>query len=315
MKTEDSIGKFVKMKAILSDATPLVSVVVVCFNHEKYVEQCIDTIFSQTYQNIEVFVIDNGSSDGSITNIESSRYFGRFVFIKNKGSKLTPSLNNVIKILRGRYYAFTAADDYHKPTRIINQVKVMEEDPSVGACSGHIIVVDSEGKEERRQHRMKSERFISHEDLLLRNYFFPAPAAMLRAEALHEVCGYCEETQLEDYYLWLRLTTTKWTLKYIGETLSFYRRHGNNLSKNYKLVFEDKISLIEKFGCVKLKSKALIKAHCDQFKILAKTNWKDAIYFILSNFSFNWLCNGSFYNGCFRLIIPKVILDFLGVER
>ena len=106
---------------------PLVSVIVPCYNHEKYVEETIESIVNQTYENIELIVIDDGSKDASPQIIEelSKKYNFKFIHRSNKG--LSATLNEGIRLSQGKYISVCASDDKLKLDKIEKQVKFMEE--------------------------------------------------------------------------------------------------------------------------------------------------------------------------------------------
>ena len=83
---------------------PLVSVVVPCYNHEKYVKETIESIVNQTYKNIELIVIDDGSKDNSVKVIQelADKYGFTFIHRPNKG--LSATLNEGIRLSKGKYF-------------------------------------------------------------------------------------------------------------------------------------------------------------------------------------------------------------------
>ena len=99
-------------------SNPLVSVIIPSYNHEQYVTKAIKSVFSQTYKNIELIVIDDGSKDHSVKKILElkKRYPFKFIARKNKG--LASTLNEAIKLAKGVYITFLASDDYYLPQRI-----------------------------------------------------------------------------------------------------------------------------------------------------------------------------------------------------
>ena len=98
----------------------LISVIVPAYNHEKYIEECIRSIMAQTYQNIELLVIDDGSKDGTFEILkalkpECEKRFVRVVFEtqENQGTRVT--LNRLIDLAQGQYLYTIASDDMAKP--------------------------------------------------------------------------------------------------------------------------------------------------------------------------------------------------------
>ena len=113
---------------------PLVSVLIPCYNCEKYVEEAVMSIIEQSYSNLEILVIDDGSTDntGSILQ-ELAQKDSRIRYIKNETNlKLIRTLNKGIDLCRGKYIARMDADDISLPTRIVKQVNFLEKHPDIG---------------------------------------------------------------------------------------------------------------------------------------------------------------------------------------
>ena len=92
----------------------LITVIVTCYNHEKYIEQCLRSVFNQTYQNIELIVLDDGSTDGSkqiiLKTLKDSPFEVRFESHKNMG--VVKTRNKGIELINGKYFLFVDSDDY-----------------------------------------------------------------------------------------------------------------------------------------------------------------------------------------------------------
>ncbi len=101
----------------------LVSVIVPVYNVEKYLCQCIDTILSQTYRNLEVILVDDGSIDGSPKICDDySRKDQRIFVIHKKNGGLSDARNEGLKIAKGKYVMFMDSDDYWADTEVLNRV-------------------------------------------------------------------------------------------------------------------------------------------------------------------------------------------------
>ena len=95
----------------------LVSIVVTCYNHEKYIEQCLRSIFNQTYSNIELIVINDGSTDGSDSVIKRALQevpFEKYKYISHSNKGLVVSRNIGLEIVTGDFLLFVDSDNYLK---------------------------------------------------------------------------------------------------------------------------------------------------------------------------------------------------------
>ncbi|MEL6495212.1 MAG: glycosyltransferase [Cyanobacteria bacterium J06623_7] len=105
--------------------TPLVSVIIPCFNAEAWVAEAIDSVLEQTYQSLEIIVIDDGSSDRSLSIIQSYGAAVRWRSISNQGANHARNLG--FSLARGKYIQYLDADDYLLPKKIAQQVKYLEK--------------------------------------------------------------------------------------------------------------------------------------------------------------------------------------------
>ena len=132
---------------------PLVSVVVPCYNHEKYVKETIESIINQTYKNIELIVIDDGSKDNSVEAIKEmipacEKRFPRFEFRHRENKGLSATLNEMVDWAEGKYFTGCASDDIMLPSKISLLVEKLESsDDSYSVAFGDAIFIDDNSNE------------------------------------------------------------------------------------------------------------------------------------------------------------------------
>ena len=124
---------------------PLVSVILPVYNCEKYIKQSIQSILSQTYKNLELIVINDGSTDGTLNTIRSLND-ERIVLISQRNMGLPSALNEGLKIARGEFIARQDADDVSLSERIEYELKFLLENPDYGlvGCPANFIYEDNE---------------------------------------------------------------------------------------------------------------------------------------------------------------------------
>jgi len=120
---------------------PLVSVVIPCYNHEKHVQECIQSIIDQDYQNIELIIIDDGSKDGSVGKIEEMILgckvrFKRFEFRHRENVGLSSTLNEAIDWCEGGYFSPIASDDVLENNKISALTLLASEELNIAAVFG-----------------------------------------------------------------------------------------------------------------------------------------------------------------------------------
>ena len=248
-------------------AEPLVSVLIPSFNHAKYITETVNSIIDQTYKNIELLILDDGSSDDTDIKVNTLRLkcearFARFQFQKKPNEGVCLTLNKLITESMGEYIFVIASDDMAKPTIIEKEVNFLEEPInaaySLVVCDNAIIDKNSVecfwGEGRRCVYNKKEAKFLTfgnylqilqginfkgaefgkYENLYLKGNHIPN-GYLIRKSILEMTGLYNPKAPLEDYYLMLQLS--KYGLfKYIDEPLFCYRWHDFNTIKNsYKI--------------------------------------------------------------------------------
>lgn len=233
------------------DLQPLVTIVVPSFNHAPYVRTCIEGIIRQTYRNIELIVIDDGSTDDSVDRIAEIAdvcrvRFRRFEFRARANRGLSATLDEALEWARGRYFAAIASDDVLLPEKTSVLVSKIEGRDDLAGVFGGGDVVDASGKILYRYPARPA--IFSFSDILARRHCILAPSQLLRADMVRAVGGYAEGTYIEDWYMWLKLTESGARLITIDDVLVLYRLHGGNMSGNALRMYESRKQIIGMFS-------------------------------------------------------------------
>lgn len=197
--------------ALVDDGSqPLVSVIIASYNHEKYIEASIASVAAQTYRNVELLVVDDGSSDGSVELLRGLQAKYGFDLRVQQNQGLSRTLNEAIARARGNLIVPFGSDDIMLPQRLEKQVAHMWDKPEVGICAGNIEIIDSNGRvmpgKEQRKRDLPFRR-LDFDDLFLDRKPGPmAPTLMFRREALEKVGGFDPDIRLEDVYIELAVT-------------------------------------------------------------------------------------------------------------
>src|SRR5665647_800828 len=130
---------------------PLISVAIPCYNHERYIQDCIKSVIDQDYENIELIIIDDGSSDNSVEKIKEmipacEERFVRFGFRNRENKGLSATLNEAIEWCRGTYYSSIASDDVMLPKKTSTLLGYIEEDKDVAGIFCGVYILDSDGR-------------------------------------------------------------------------------------------------------------------------------------------------------------------------
>lgn len=119
------------------------SVIIPCFNVSDFVEEAIKSILVQTYTNLEIWIIDDASTDDTLQKIQSFKDERIKIIAFEKNTKKIGAVNNVLQKVNGKLIAFQDADDYSAPNRIEEQVKQFIDDYSLGICFTNYCYVSS----------------------------------------------------------------------------------------------------------------------------------------------------------------------------
>jgi alpha-1,3-rhamnosyltransferase len=217
---------------------PLVSVIISCHNHQAYIQQCIESVARQTYPNIELIVFDDGSSDNSPALLKSlSEKYG-FFFQAQKNAGLTRTLNKALDMAKGKYINPLGSDDILMLDKIEKQVDFLEQHEDIAMLGGNIICIDKEGVITPHQ-KFTAYRNVDFDSVFSNHKLGPsAPTTMIRADVLRKVGGYNPDNNLEDLYLWLKITHSGYKIAILNDVLAYYRKHDSNATKNYRFMTE-----------------------------------------------------------------------------
>lgn len=206
--------------------TPLISVVMPVRNLGRYVGPSIDSVLSQTFRDFEFLIIDDGSTDGTTSLLDSSaKRDPRIRILRGPSDGISKALNIGIAQARGRYIARMDGDDLCLPARLERQVGFLESHPDHVLVGCRCTLIDPDG----RPICEKADTKPSHEqiDALLLRMKWPIvhPAIMVRSDAIAKVGGYNESFRIvQDHDLFLRLGETG-RLANLQEILFLYRQH------------------------------------------------------------------------------------------
>lgn len=253
------------------EAKPLVSVICLCFNHKKYVEEAISSVLNQTYKNIEIIIVDDGSHDGSDTRIKQL-YTGhpRIKLIFNSENLgLCTAFNKAFKISSGHLIVNHACDDVLLPDKINQAVGDFMKLPDTYGVhftdtkfineNGQVISVYSETYHKNFREVIPSGDVFK---TLLERFFIADPSMVVKRQVLDEMGGYDENLSYEDFDFWVS-TSRKWYYHYHPEVMVHKRDVPGSLSKIQKQLWnphiKSTVKVIEK-ACALVRTKPEIIA-------------------------------------------------------
>jgi glycosyltransferase involved in cell wall biosynthesis len=218
---------------------PLVSVVCLCYNHERFVREALYSVINQTYPNIQIIVVDDASTDNSVAEIENvirGKSGITFLSLKeNLGN--CAAFNRGLALADGAFIVDFATDDVMMPARISRQVEFFETlDEHYGVIFTDAEYMDAEGTIFRNHYDyLRSKRLLTdipqgdvYRDVLT-TYFISAPTMMVRRKVFDVLGGYDEALVYEDFDFWVR-SARQFRYALLDEKLTKVRRLQNSMS-------------------------------------------------------------------------------------
>jgi len=227
----------------MNNSDIIITVYITNYNYGKYIKQAIESVLNQTYQNFEIIIIDDGSTDMSKQIIEGYEKHPKIsvIFQQNKG--LTISNNIAISVARGKYIIRLDADDYFEKNALKLLYNEFYKDNELGMVFGDWYEIDEFDNILTIEKRHDFKKDVS---------LFDQPAhgacTMFRLSYLKELQGYDESLSRQDgYELWFRFVK-QYKIRNINIPIFYYRKHGNNLTSDDVALLNTRAVILEKHG-------------------------------------------------------------------
>lgn len=222
-----------------------VSVVIPAYNSLKYLPETIDTVLSQSFQDFEVLVINDGSTDATEEWVTQKVTDPRVKLISQENQGLSGARNTGIKYAQGDYIALLDADDLWEPSKLEKQVHCLDANPEVGLVYTWTVLIDQYGK--------PTGRIVAHhaegnvwQTLLEVNIVGSGSNPLIRRDCFDNVGLFDSNlSSNEDRDMWLRIAS-KYPFAVIKEHLVLYRQHQGNMSKDFSVMLKNCRTVIER---------------------------------------------------------------------
>jgi glycosyltransferase involved in cell wall biosynthesis len=236
---------------------PTVSIIVPAYNVAKTIRQTLDSLIHQTFQDIEIIVVDDGATDDTPLIIKSYKD-SRMRIVRQVNRGLAGARNTGIQLSMGKYIAFCDSDDIWEAEKIELHVQHLESDSNIGISFSGSSLIDENGNFLRTIQSPKLKN-ISASDIFKRNPIGNGSVAVIRRATLdaiayrpaneHQRDWWFDETlrQSEDIDAWIRIAlATDWKIEGIPGLLTRYRVQAGGLSANLEKQYETWIKMREK---------------------------------------------------------------------
>ncbi len=216
------------------DENPLVSVIIPVHNREEYIGEAVESVLNQSYKNIELIIVDDGSTDNTGNIVKEYMEKDdrvRYIYQENQGSGA--ARNTGIKEAKGEYVAFLDSDDKYFPFAIEKMVYLFKQKPeSVKLIYGDFIT-EIEGSDEKiyREIAEPREKPILFQQFLIGNPVLPT-ISIARRDVFDDIGLFDTKFKIaEDYDLWVRLIL-KYDIGKLNLPVSVYRTHKEQITKD-----------------------------------------------------------------------------------
>lgn len=263
-----------KADAKVTRGAATVSVIVPSYNHALFIGRCLRSIINQSLSPLELIVIDDGSSDGSLKVIErileTAPFASELIARAHKG--LSATLNEGVDLSRGQYFAYLASDDVWLPSFLEARVACLQSRPDAVLAYGHSFVIN-----ENDEILECSADWAKYSDgnvrkMLLHHTVPFSPSVLYRCEAV-KYYRWNEKAGLEDYDLYLRLSADG-EFAFDPEPLCAWRSHHDNQSRSLDFMLEECLKAQHRaVGCLNIGNAELRKAQ-------SELKWRYATDFI-----------------------------------
>jgi glycosyltransferase involved in cell wall biosynthesis len=217
----------------LEEIMPTVTVIIPSYNHEKFVSECIQSVLNQTFQDFEIIITDDGSSDRTVEIIESFDDPRIQLFKHSKNRGVCVAANNCLMHASGKYIAWLSSDDAWCPEKLEVQVKYLDEHPDIAVVFGKVDWIDEYGNIIKHFPYMDVFNVENRTRFeWLRHFFYEGnclslPCSLVRKECYAEVGMFDPAfANIPDFDLWVRICL-RYDIKILDQKLLHNRWIGN----------------------------------------------------------------------------------------
>ena len=293
---------------------PLISIIMNCYNGEKYLKQAINSILQQTYKNWEVIFWDNQSNDESAKIFKDYKDERLKYFLANSHTEvLYKAKNFALKKANGEYIAFLDTDDWWLPEKLEKQIPLFR-DPEVGLVYGNAwIFLDKQNKKKIYKKKKLPTGKILNE--LLNDYVISSPTYVIRKKSLEKLEYFFNDNFhiIGDFDINIRLAA-KFKIDCIQSPVAYYRKHNTNVSLLNKKQEIDEIKIWFK----QMQNNQFISSQSNFSKVLLTAHYLEATRSIMENGFIKSILIIEKYPFCFNklklvlaLLLPKFLLRII----
>ena len=263
----------------MSNPSPTLSVIIPAYNVARYIRVAVTSALDQTYRDLEVIVVNDGSTDDTrliLDDLASDRRDPRLVLVHQDNAGVSAARNRGIRLARGRLIGFVDGDDVWQPAKAERHIAAMEADPAAAITFSNSLCIGEDGEPTGRRLETKAGE-LTLRDMIRGNQFGNGSTPVVRRECFDQA-GLFRETlrSCEDYDMWCRILSlpgAKAVL--VPELLTRYRIRQDSLMFSFDefLSSADEVMRCLRAELPGLSRRLLREGHAEHYRIAA---WKSA---------------------------------------
>lgn len=257
-----------------------VSIIIISYNHEQFIEDAIESILCQTYKHIELIIVDNNSSDTTPEILKQYKDVDNIkVIFLESNTGITGGINEGLKYASGEFVSFFASDDIMISNRIELQVNSLKKEPEAIACFGNMLRINSDGSINKRGLLpVVGFKWWTLNDILTERICLYSPTQLYRTHVFRDdLINFPKDIRIEDIWLYFKLLNAGYRFITIPYLLTLYRVHDNNTHTRYKMMMLEKIKILNYYKEQAFYKKALNFIYLEHFSNFGSTSKKDAL--------------------------------------
>lgn len=223
-------------------SNPLISIIIPVYNGANFVKKAIDSALNQTYQNIEILVINDGSTDNGATEEIALGYGDKIRYIKKENGGVSSALNLGIKEMKGEYFSWLSHDDEYTTIKIESQVKKIKDGVDIIICSERQIDKDSNYLSSQNDYSLLEKEGIFNWDKeakkIIEDRLFSGCALLIPKYVFDKVGFFDEDLRYnQDFDMWLKFCFAGFSWVYHNDVGILSRVHNNQVTQTRRDLF------------------------------------------------------------------------------
>jgi len=230
---------------------PLFTIIVITYNSSKYVLETLESAKAQTYQNIELIISDDCSSDSTIeickkwTEDNKSRFVRVDLLTSNKNTGIAANCNRGVRYANGKYIKLIAGDDLIEKNTVEIIINYFNKNENALFVCGNVTLINSSGQ--TISMLQKPNNFIVTFEKQFQSNQIYTPSIAFKKEVFYNVNGFSEEYKIEDIDFFLKVLYANIKIHYIPENLACYRIHSSNISSDNMLMLKEHKKILMRY--------------------------------------------------------------------